>query len=294
MRAAPAIAGDERLREIFERHCEETEGQERRIRERLESHGAQPSTLKDLAGKGGGYGMLLFARVQPDTPGKLVAHAYSYEHMEVAAYALLRRMAEQAGDEETAAMAREIGAEEQRMAERLADSFDIAAEASLRDVGPEEMTEQLVKYLKDAHALEQQAKQLLAPSPMLVEDEELAKIFDAHLEETRLHELRLEERLRGLGASPSRIKDTVLRAGGLNLGTFFGVQPDTTTKLAGFAFAFEHIEIASYELLKRVAQRAGDFQTVELAERTLAEERAAAERFAASWDRPGVPLGVAE
>src|ERR1044072_312152 len=64
MRAAPGIAGDERLAEIFEQHLVETEEQERLVRERLEAHGASPSTIKDLAGKGGGYGMLLFARRQ--------------------------------------------------------------------------------------------------------------------------------------------------------------------------------------------------------------------------------------
>lgn len=52
------------------------------MRERLEAHAADPSRLKDVAGRAGGIGMVLFARVQPDTPGKLVAHAYSYEHME--------------------------------------------------------------------------------------------------------------------------------------------------------------------------------------------------------------------
>ena len=40
--------------------------------------------------------------------------------------------------------------------------------------------------------------------------------------------------------------------------TIFGAQPDTPAKLAGFAYAFEHLEIGAYELLRRVAQRAGD------------------------------------
>ncbi len=44
-----------------------------------------------------GQGFALFAKFQPDTPGKLVAHAYSYEHMELAAYDLLGRMAERGG-----------------------------------------------------------------------------------------------------------------------------------------------------------------------------------------------------
>ena len=61
-------------------------------------------------------------------------HAYSYEHMELAAYELLRRLAERAGDEETARMAAEIAAEEGRMAERLEQSFDAAVEVSLAAV----------------------------------------------------------------------------------------------------------------------------------------------------------------
>jgi hypothetical protein len=42
----------------------------------------------------GGVGFLLFARAQPDTTGKLLAHAYSYEHLELASYELLAQVAE--------------------------------------------------------------------------------------------------------------------------------------------------------------------------------------------------------
>jgi hypothetical protein len=34
----------------------------------------------------------MFARVNPDTPGKLATHAFSCEHMELAAYDLLERV----------------------------------------------------------------------------------------------------------------------------------------------------------------------------------------------------------
>ena len=47
----------------------------------------------------GGKGFMLFAKLQPDTPGKLLAHALSYEALEVASYALLARVAERAGGE---------------------------------------------------------------------------------------------------------------------------------------------------------------------------------------------------
>ena len=58
----------------------------------------------------GGFAFVLFARSQPDTPGKLTAHAFSYEHLELAGYELLRRVAERAGDAETAAVAARIAA----------------------------------------------------------------------------------------------------------------------------------------------------------------------------------------
>jgi UDP-glucose 4-epimerase len=289
MRKAPKIAGDERLAEVFEAHLSETEEQERRVRERLEAHGADPSTLKDLAGKAGGIGMVVFAASQPDTPGKLTAHAFSYEHMEIAAYELLRRTAEEAGDEATAAMALQIAAEERRMAERLEERFDDAVDASLNGGGATELPIRLDRYLADAHAIEKQGLQLLETAPRIVEDAELREFFNGHLRQSEEHEQLLRERLEARGAKPSKAKDATLRLGGLQVGAFFAAQPDTTAKLTGFAFAFEHLEIAAYELLERVARRAGDKKVVAVAEQILAEERAAAGNLASRWDRASSP-----
>ncbi|HSK49762.1 MAG TPA: DUF892 family protein, partial [Solirubrobacterales bacterium] len=293
MRAAPKIAGDERLAEVFERHLVETEDHERRVRERLEALGAEPSKLKDAAGRAGAWPMVAFAASQPDTPGKLAMHAYSYEHMELAAYELLQRLAERAGDEETARMAAGIAAEEKRMGERLEQNFDVAVEAALADVAEDRLEETLLAYLRDVHALEGQAIKLLEAGAERVEDEQLEATLREHLEETRGHRDRIEDLLQERGARPSTLKDAALKAGGLNLSAFFGAQPDSTTKLAGFAFAFENLEVAAYELIGRVAARAGDEGVVTAAEEILAEERRAAERVAESWDRPDVPLGMA-
>jgi ferritin-like metal-binding protein YciE len=220
---------------------------------------------------------VLFARAQPDTPGKLIAHAYSYEHMELAAYDLLALVAERAGDRETVETARSIREQEAAMAGRLEDRFDRAVDASLREVDPDDLGEQLDKYLADAHAIEAQAVQLLSLGPKIAGESGLASVMSRHLDETRAQQEAVRERLRARGGRPSRFKDIALRGGGVNLGGFFGAQPDTPAKLAGFAFAFEHLEIGSYEQLKRVARRAGDEETAALAERILPEERAAAE-----------------
>jgi ferritin-like metal-binding protein YciE len=284
MHVAPRMARDPQLARTFREHIVETEEQERLVRERLQAHAADPSRVKDIAARAGGVGMVLFARVQPDTPGKLVAHAYSYEHMELAAYELLSIVAERAGDAETAAVARSIREQEAAMAERLAAGFDRAVEASLREVAPDDLARQLGKYLADAFAIESQALQLLEQGQAIAGEAELKNVFSDHLEETRSQQAAIRARIEARGERPSRFKSALLRVGGVNLGAFFGAQPDTPAKLAGFAFAFEHLEIAAYEQLLRVAQRAGDDQTARLAEHILGEERAAAGAIRARFE----------
>jgi ferritin-like metal-binding protein YciE len=285
MRMAPGIAGDDRLAALFREHLVETEDHERRTRERLEARGAAPSKLKDVVMKAGGVGFALFAKSQPDSPGKLTAHAYSYEHLELASYELLARVAERAGDEDTATAARSIREQERAMADRLAASFDVAAQASLREKGAAQLSEDVVKYLADAHAIENQAIQLLERAPKIAGDATLQELYREHLEETREQARMVDDRLQALGGSPSRLKDAAMRLGAINWGTFFQSHPDTPGKLAAFAYAFEHLEIGGYELLRRVADQAGDHETAVLAQTIGAQERAAAEKIAGTWDR---------
>src|SRR5918994_7813102 len=284
LRLAPRLAGDRELVRVFAEHLAETEEQERLVREQLERRGARPSAVKDISGRVGGWGMILFARANPDTPGKLAMHAFSYEHMELAAYELLARIAARAGDEPVREMASTIGAQERAMADRLAGCWDRAVDASLREKDADDLAGEVVKYLRDAHALEAQALQLLESGPEIAELEPLADVFRAHLDETREQQRLIEERLSALGSRPSRFQAAAMRVGALNLGTFFKAQPDTPAKLAGFAYAFEALETGAYELLARTARRAGDEETAALAERIRGEEQAAAERVAGTWD----------
>ncbi len=296
VKRAPKVARDPEIAAAFSAHVRETERHEHYIADRLMALSWAPVPQKDLAGRVSGVGMALFARFQPDTPGKLVAHAYSYERMEMAVYDLLERLAGRAGDGETAMTARMIHAEEQAMADRLAGLFDRAAEASLDGLRGADLETQLNKYLADAHAIEQQAIQLLRKAPQLVEAEELQSAFEHHLEETERHSALIAARLGARNGNPSALKDAALRLGALNLGTFFKAQPDTPAKLAGFAYAFEHLEVAAYELLRRVAARAEDEETVAAAMTILLEERAAAasvhEQFDAALDGSLAEAGV--
>ena len=285
MKAAPDIAKDERLAQIFREHHTETERHEQLVRERLGALDASPSRLKDAVMKAGGAGFALFAKSQPDSPGKLVAHALSYEHLELASYELLIRVAERAGDGETVEVARRIRDEEQAMANRLEGAFDAAAETSLAEKGADDLEEELVKYLGDAHALGAQGIQLLELGPRMAGDPATAKVYSDHLEESRAHQTIVAARLEAHGASPSKLKDAALRLGALNWSGFFGAQPDTPGKLAAFVFAYEHLEIGGYEQLKRVAERAGDAKTVQVADEILAQKRSAAAVVALEFDR---------
>jgi ferritin-like metal-binding protein YciE len=284
MKMAPKIAGDPEIAAAFQRHETETKEHERLVDERLTALGGSPSKLKDVAGTITGVGFGLFAKLQPDTPGKLITHAFSYEHMELAAYDMLARVADRAGDADTAQVARRIEEQERAMAERVAGLFDRAVEASLRELSPDDLRDQLRKYLEDAHAIEAQAIQLLSKGPDLAGTSELAGTYEEHLAQSREHEQMVDNRLSSYGARPSRLKDAALRLGALNWGMFFGAQPDTPAKLAAFSYAFEHLEIGAYELLRRVADRAGDAQTQAMADTILGEERAAAEKIHRAFD----------
>src|SRR3954469_11614167 len=144
---APDIAADDGLSADFREHLDETREQEQLVRRQLDERGADTSTLKDIAGRVGGWAMIAFAKLNPDTPGKLTAHAFSYEHMELAAYELLARAARRAGDQAVVELAGRIGEQEKAMAERLAERFDIAVQASLRDKDAESIEWELVSYL---------------------------------------------------------------------------------------------------------------------------------------------------
>jgi ferritin-like metal-binding protein YciE len=288
LRAAPDLAGEAELARAYREHLAETEEHERLTRQLLEERGAAPSRVEDAAMAIGGKAFALFARLQPDTPGKLHAHALSYEALELASYELLGRVAEQAGEPDVARAAGEIAAEERRMMERLEHGFERAVDASLAALAPDDLGAQVRSYLADAHALTGQEIALFERAPQHAGDGDLAGAYAAHLALAREHAVELSTRLRALGGDASGVKDAALRLGALNWVGFFRAHPDTPGKLAAFTFAFCHLLVGGDEQLALVADRAGDPETAALARRHAADERAAAGRIAASFDDAAV------
>src|ERR687885_1030732 len=74
--------------------------------------------------------------------------------------------------------------------------------------------DQLIKYLTDAHSIEEQAIAQMRAAPDLAGDPGLAEAFRAHLAESERHERLVRERLDAHGASPSKLKDAVMAGGG--------------------------------------------------------------------------------
>jgi ferritin-like metal-binding protein YciE len=146
------------------------------------------------------------------------------------------------------------------------------------------MGEQLLEYLTDAHAIEEQSLGLLRRARRACERSDLRQIYDQQLDQADRHRRMLEEHLEAHGAMHSALKDAAMRLGALNWGLIFQATIDTPGKATAFAFALTHLKIASYELLGRAAARAGDEATVTMTAQVLAEERAEAARLSASFD----------
>ena len=130
-----STSDDPQILQELEHHKIETEGHAQRMKARLEAHGAAPSTVKQVGGILGALAKLPLDLVRGEKAGRNARDGFATEHMEIASYELLKRVARRAGDEETVTACDEIIAQEQAMADTIAASWDTFAELSLREEG---------------------------------------------------------------------------------------------------------------------------------------------------------------
>ena len=126
---------DPQVIDLLEHHKVETEQHSQRLRGRLEAHGASPSLVREAACILGALAKLPLDLARPEKAGRNARDGYATEHLEIASYQLLERIATRAGDEETAEVARLNRAEEEAMARKLEEHWDLFAETSLREEG---------------------------------------------------------------------------------------------------------------------------------------------------------------
>ncbi|WP_017529071.1 ferritin-like domain-containing protein [Pseudomonas fluorescens] len=145
--------------------------------------------------------------------------------------------------------------------------------------------ENLLDWLRDAHAMEQQAEKMLkAQSERLEHYPRLKARIDQHIEETLDQQSLIDECLTRLGGSSSTLKDIggKLMAFGQAVGG--SLMSDEVIKGAMAGYVFENMEIASYTVLIAAAQEAGDAETKAACEKILPQEVAMAD-----WLREHLP-----
>jgi ferritin-like metal-binding protein YciE len=137
--------------------------------------------------------------------------------------------------------------------------------------------ENLTAWLRDAHAMENQAVEILEKQASRLEHyPELRAKVRTHLDESHRQAERVERCLHQLGTDTSTLKT----AAGKLIGTaqqLSGLFASDEVLKSGIAdYAFEHYEIASYKMLIAAAGEAGEPEVARLLKENLREEEAMA------------------
>ena len=149
----------------------------------------------------------------------------------------------------------------------------------------QELIDQLTKHIDEAIAMEQNVLRMLDSMVQSTDDQQIKEDLRLHKLETEQQIDRLQARLEAHGASPSVVREAGGILGALMKGVTDMARTEQVGRNARDGYATEHMEIASYQLLERVAQRAGDEKTVEVARQNRAEEEAMAAKFETNWDK---------
>jgi ferritin-like metal-binding protein YciE len=149
----------------------------------------------------------------------------------------------------------------------------------------DELKAQLVKHIDEALAMEQNVLRMLDSMISSTDDPEIKRELKQHKLETQGHANRMQKRLQAHGASPSMAKEAGGVVGALMKSVVDMARGEKAGRNARDGYATEHMEIASYELLARIADRAGDEETENAAREIIVEERAMADKIESNWDK---------
>jgi len=145
--------------------------------------------------------------------------------------------------------------------------------------------DQLLKHVDEALAMEQNVLRMLDGLISTTRDDAIKQELRQHKLETEQHADRMRERLEALGGQPSAIREVGGIVGALMKSVVDLTRSEKAGRNARDAYATEHMEIAAYELLERIAVTAGDEETAEAARLNRADEEKMAKTIEASWDR---------
>ncbi|WEX77501.1 DUF892 family protein [Sinorhizobium numidicum] len=138
--------------------------------------------------------------------------------------------------------------------------------------------EHLQAWLRDAHAMEEQAITMLTSQSRRLENyPELKARIDKHLQETRDQAAMLEQCLERGGGGTSALKDISGKIVAVGQGLSGLFVSDEVVKGTLANYTFEHMEIVSYRVLIAAANYAGDQEAKQVCETILQQEIAMAE-----------------
>jgi ferritin-like metal-binding protein YciE len=139
-----------------------------------------------------------------------------------------------------------------------------------------EARELFITGLKNAHAMERQAQEMLERQVERMTDyPDLRKVLREHLGETKEQLKRLEKCLSELDSSPSAVKDMTLSFGANMAAIGHAMANDEVLKNTFANSALEAYEIAAYRSLLLMAEQSGARMKTILQESLREEERMA-------------------
>jgi ferritin-like metal-binding protein YciE len=144
--------------------------------------------------------------------------------------------------------------------------------------------EKLYDYIEDTHALEEAAVNSVGSMIDSLHSSELQALLERQRQVSRLHAERLANRLDTLGRDASMRKRIEGLAVTLMKSVSDIVRTDAPGKVGRDAYLLAHAQVAAYELLRRLAEYAGDMETADIARTNLAEDRELAAELAEHWD----------
>ncbi|MDR5777336.1 MULTISPECIES: ferritin-like domain-containing protein [unclassified Caballeronia] len=141
-----------------------------------------------------------------------------------------------------------------------------------------EPKDHLLDWLRDAHAMEQHAEQMLrAQSGRLEHYPELKARIDQHLQETLGQQKIVAQCIERLGGTTSVVKDLTAKMMAFGQAVGGMTMTDEVVKGSIMSYVFENLEIGSYTALIAAAERVGDAQTKAACEQILPQEQAMAQ-----------------
>ena len=137
--------------------------------------------------------------------------------------------------------------------------------------------QRLMEWLRDAHAMEQQAETMLSSLASRIENyPDVREKIEEHLEATRQQASMVESCIERRGGDTSTMKDLAGKFVAFGQGLSGAFVGDEIIKGAMASYTFEQMEIAAYRVLIAAADQVGDPETSAVCAKILREEEAMA------------------